>query len=102
VSCSSNVGTGLRASATLRLPRLSERPEALRELVENLGLDLRGRRGERSEPSDAVVDVANRRRLGASEAESVERLSSAVGELLAAERTSARSTCVRRGSAARA
>lgn len=86
-SCPSNVGTGLRASATLRLPRLSERPEHLRELVHDLGLDLRGRRGERSSPSDAVVDVANRRRLGASEAESVERLADAVQELLAAERS---------------
>ena len=89
-SCPSNVGTGLRASATLRLPRLSERPEELRELVEDLGLDLRGRRGERdsrrSRPSDAVVDVANRRRLGASEAESVERLAAAICELLVAER----------------
>jgi protein-arginine kinase len=92
-SCPSNVGTGLRASATLRLPRLAERPEALTELIECLGLDLRGRRGERSEPIDAVVDVANRRRLGASEAESVERLADAIGELLAAERAS---SCVRR------
>jgi protein-arginine kinase len=99
-SCPSNVGTGLRASATLRLPRLSERPEALRELVEDLGLELRGRRGERSKPIDSVVDVANRRRLGASEAESVERLADAVGELLAAERSTPKATCVRRGSAA--
>jgi protein-arginine kinase len=99
-SCPSNVGTGLRASATLRLPRLSERPEALRERVESLGLDLRGRRGERSEPIDSVVDVANRRRLGACEAESVERLASAVGELLAAERSTPSTTCIRRGSAA--
>jgi creatine kinase len=91
-SCPSNVGTGLRASATLRLPRLAERPEVLGELVERLGLDLRGRRGER-EPMDSIVDVANRRRLGASEAESVERLANAVGELLAAERES---SCVPR------
>lgn len=90
-SCPSNVGTGLRASATLRLPRLAERPEALRELVETLGLDLRGRRGERSEPIDAVVDVANRRRLGASETQSVERLAEALGELLAAERSTPKS-----------
>jgi protein-arginine kinase len=113
-SCPSNVGTGLRASATLRLPRLAERPEELCELVEHLGLDLRGRRGERSElrregPSgggeasdkrDAVVDVANRRRLGASEAESVERLAVAVGELLAAERSTPAMACVRRGGVA--
>jgi protein-arginine kinase len=72
----------------------------LRELVESLGLDLRGRRGERSEPIDAVVDVATRRRLGASEAESVERLADAVGQLLTAERSTPKSTCVRRGSAA--
>jgi protein-arginine kinase len=102
-SCPSNVGTGLRASATLRLPRLAERPELLSALVERLGLDLRGRRGEREPPTapprsgecpkTSTVDVANRRRLGASEAESVERLADAIGELLAAERES---SCVRR------
>ncbi|PRQ04071.1 putative ATP:guanido phosphotransferase [Enhygromyxa salina] len=79
-SCPSNVGTGLRASARLRLPRLASRPKELDELVEEHGLMLRKGRGE------GIFVVGNRRCLGASEVESVERLAEGVCELLTVER----------------
>jgi protein-arginine kinase len=100
-SCPSNVGTGLRASAVLRLPRLAKAPDRLREIVAAHGLDLRvgaismlDPREDGSPRSDAshrggssVVELSNRRCLGASEVESVERLAEGICALLGAERS---------------
>jgi protein-arginine kinase len=100
-SCPSNVGTGLRASAVLRLPRLASRPRHLRKIVAAHGLDLRGgaistlgdheddplRRGASHEPGSRVFKLSNRRCLGASEVDSVEHLAQGMCELLEAERS---------------
>jgi protein-arginine kinase len=117
-SCPSNVGTGLRASAVLRLPRLARAPDRLREIVAAHGLDLRGgaismlgghkdgspRSDASHEPGSgpggrglwagpdpktgsSVVELSNRRCLGASEVESVERLAEGICALLGAERS---------------
>ncbi|PRQ04860.1 hypothetical protein [Enhygromyxa salina] len=100
-SCPSNVGTGLRASAVLRLPRLAGQPRRLREIVETHGLDLRGRAISMSDPDhgdaphrdpshdagSCVFRLSNRRCLGASEVASVERLAEGMSALLGAERS---------------
>lgn len=84
-SCPSNVGTGLRASASLRLPRLATRRERLHEIIAIHNLELRRHRPAHDGRAP-VFEVSNRRRLGASEVESVEHLAAGVCELLAAER----------------
>jgi len=71
-TCPSNLGTGLRASVLLRLPLLSRHPR-FQETCCGLGLQaqsgLQPALGDPLEPG--VCDVANRRRLGVSEAELV-------------------------------
>ncbi|KIG14611.1 putative ATP:guanido phosphotransferase YacI [Enhygromyxa salina] len=100
-SCPSNVGTGLRASAVLRLPRLASQPRRLREIVEAHGLDLRGRaiskfgadagpvsgRDASHQGGSGVFRLSNRRCLGASEVASVEHLADGMSALLEAERS---------------
>ena len=78
-SCPSNVGTGMRASATVRLPRLIDGRADLHATAEELGLECRGVQGK-------TVVLSNRRLLGASEVESIERLAAGLHAILELER----------------
>jgi creatine kinase len=51
-TCPSNIGTGLRASVMLKLPKLYKKlgVHALEDLCDNMGLQARGSRGEHSPP----------------------------------------------------
>lgn len=63
-SCPSNVGTGVRASVHLPLPRLAEDEAALQEHAWELGLQLRGTGGEHTEARGAVYDCSVKVRVG--------------------------------------
>lgn len=85
-ACPSNLGTGLRASALLPLPRLASDPAALAAAGGRAGLQVRGAGGENSEAGGGgLVDVSPGGRLGATERQIAERLYEGVGALLAEE-----------------
>jgi arginine kinase len=82
--CPSNIGTTIRASVHIRLPKLGE--EAMREIASRHHLQVRGTRGEHSEGEGGVFDISNERRLGMTEYEAVKDLQDGVLELIKAEK----------------
>lgn len=84
-TCPSNVGTGLRASVMLKLPKLYKKlgVHALEELADSMGLQARGGRGEHSPPGpNGEFDISNKGRIGASEVELVQRMIDGVDRLI--------------------
>ncbi len=80
-SCPTNLGTAMRASVHVRLPRLPE--EKIKAIAGDHGLQVRGTHGEHSDAEGDVYDVSNKRRLGITEVEAVRQLSAGVRALLA-------------------
>ncbi len=84
-SCPTNLGTAMRASVHVKLPRLSK-TEGFQTLSKELGLSIRGTDGEHSESQGGVYDLSNKRRLGISEVESALLMYHGVKRLLEEER----------------
>ena len=86
-SCPSNLGTAMRASVMLCLPMLARgrRMEVIAHQLEQMGLLLRGAYGEGSAAAGGICQISNRVTLGLSEEEILERLGSAVEQVIAAE-----------------
>jgi creatine kinase len=84
-TCPSNCGTGLRASVMLKLPKLYKKMGvvALEEMVDAMGLQARGSRGEHSPPGpNGEFDISNKGRIGASEVQLVQRMIDGVDKLI--------------------
>lgn len=63
-SCPSNVGTGVRASVHIPLPRLAADEASLKARAGELGLQVRGTGGEHTEAEGAVYDLSVKVRVG--------------------------------------
>ncbi len=88
-SCPTNVGTGLRASAMLHLPALSESGQigAVMQGVAKLGLTVRGLYGEGSEAQGNLYQLSNQVALGRAEEDVVRSLVAATEQIVGHERT---------------
>jgi creatine kinase len=68
--CPTNIGTGLRASVHVKLPKLAASGR-LNDLCNSLGLQARGMHGEHRESEEeedrGVYDISNKIRIGRSE-----------------------------------
>mgnify|MGYP002631027583 CR=1 FL=1 len=87
-TCPSNVGTGLRASVMLKLPKLYKKlgVHALEELCDSMGIQARGMRGEHSPPGpNGEFDISNKGRVGSSEVQLVQRMIDGVEKLIKME-----------------
>lgn len=85
--CTTNLGTGMRASVMLHLPAL-QNGKAIRKLSENLaklGLTIRGTYGEGSEPIGALYQLSNRISLGISEKTAIDNLKNIAMQLASQE-----------------
>ena len=87
-SCPTNVGTGLRASAMLHLPALTENGyiEQLLETVSRLGITVRGMYGEGSKAIGNLFQVSNQITLGVTEDEIIKRLKEIIMSIIAKEK----------------
>jgi len=85
-SCPTNLGTAMRASVHIRLPKLGERMEEFRALCDRHDLQIRGIHGEHSASEGGVYDISNRRRLGITEVEAVRQMAVGVHELIEHEK----------------
>ena len=83
-SCPTNLGTALRASVHVALPKLSKRAD-FEEICRSLGLQPRGVHGEHSDSEGGIYDISNRRRLGVTEVEGVQILCDGIKKLLELE-----------------
>lgn len=85
-SCPTNLGTAMRASVHVKLPKLSKKEGEFQALAKDLGLSIRGIHGEHSESEGGVYDLSNKKRLGISEVDSALVMYNGVKKLLEEER----------------
>lgn len=86
--CTTNVGTGLRASVMLHLPamRMVGRMNMLTGEVGKLGLTIRGLYGEGSEAKGDLYQLSNQITLGISEKQACDKLKNVTLQIVNAER----------------
>ena len=84
-SCPTNLGTALRASVHIQLPKLGARMEEFEAIATQFHVQIRGIHGEHSESSDHTYDISNKRRLGRSEVDLVQDMYNGVKAMLAKE-----------------
>lgn len=85
-SCPTNLGTAMRASVHIKLPKLAADRDAFKAITDKFHLQIRGIHGEHSESEGGVYDISNRRRLGVTEVECVQDMFDGVTALIAAEK----------------
>jgi len=86
-SCPTNLGTAMRASVHINLPKLMAQKEKFNEIATKYEVQIRGIHGEHTETDDGVFDISNRRRLGKSEKELVQDMVNGVHALIDVEKT---------------
>jgi len=85
-SCPTNLGTALRASVHIKLPKLMKNKETFNAIADKYYVQIRGIHGEHTETDDGVFDISNRRRLGRSEHALVQDMIDGVRALMEAEK----------------
>lgn len=87
-SCPTNVGTGLRASVMLHLPRITmtRNINTVIEGLRKMGLTARGLYGEGSEALGQLYQISNQTTLGESEEEVINKLSKVINQIITRER----------------
>jgi len=85
-SCPTNLGTAMRASVHIAVPKLAKDMEAFKAITDKYHLQIRGIHGEHSESEGGVYDISNRRRLGITEVQAVQDMYDGVVALIAAEK----------------
>ena len=90
--CPTNVGTGLRISAMLHLPALTEtgNMEHIIRSLSKLGLTVRGIYGEGSQALGNIYQISNQITLGVTEDETVEKLERVINDIIEKERSISR------------
>jgi creatine kinase len=81
LTCPSNLGTGLRAGAMVRVPHFSARAD-FKTVLNKMALQARGGGGVDSESTGGVYDISNSDRLGKSEVELVNIFIEGVAQII--------------------
>jgi len=85
-SCPTNLGTALRASVHIALPKLGAKMADFQAIADQFFVQIRGIHGEHSESADHVYDISNKRRLGRSEVDLVQDMYNGVKAMIAKEK----------------
>lgn len=83
--CPSNLGTTVRASVHIKLPKISAKPD-FKSICDGMKLQIRGIHGEHSESAGGVYDISNKARLGLTEYEAVKQMYDGVKKLIELEK----------------
>ncbi|XP_070191191.1 arginine kinase-like [Littorina saxatilis] len=83
--CPTNLGTTLRASVHIKIPKLAARKD-FRATCDKLKLQARGIHGEHTESEGGVYDISNKRRLGLTELQAVTEMYNGVKEIIKLEK----------------
>jgi len=86
-SCPTNLGTAMRASVHIKLPKLAEDMDRYKKITDKYYLQIRGTDGEHSESSGGVYDISNKRRLGVTEVQCVQDMYDGIVELIKVEKS---------------
>lgn len=84
--CPSNLGTTIRASVHIKLPKLAADRENLEKIAAEYNLQVRGTAGEHTEGVGGVYDISNKRRMGLTEYEAVKEMNDGISKLIEMER----------------
>lgn len=84
-TCPSNLGTGMRASVMVVLPKLTENVELLETICAKFDLQPRGSAGEHSAAVGGKWDISNKQRIGFTEVQLVQKMVDGVAKLIACE-----------------
>jgi len=82
--CPSNLGTTLRASVHITIPKLSATPE-FKAFCDKYNIQARGIHGEHTESVGGVYDISNKRRLGLTEIEAINEMMTGVKAVMEEE-----------------
>jgi len=82
--CPTNIGTGLRASVHVKVPKVSENGQ-LKQLCADNNLQPRGVHGEHTESVGGVYDISNKIRIGKTEWELICEMWTGVEKILDCE-----------------
>lgn len=85
-SCPTNLGTGMRASVHIKLPKLGKQQKEFQTIADKYYVQIRGAHGEHTETDDGVFDISNIRRLGRSEVNLVQDMYDGVKAMIKRER----------------
>ncbi len=86
-SCPTNLGTAMRASVHIALPKLAKDMNLFKSITDKYHLQIRGIHGEHSKSEGGVYDISNKRRLGVTEVECVQDMYDGVVALIAKEKS---------------
>jgi creatine kinase/arginine kinase len=86
-TCPTNMGTGLRASVHISLPKLMKNPKLHQSIADKYHVQIRGIHGEHTETDDGVFDISNMRRLGRNEIQLVQDMYDGVKAMISAEKS---------------
>lgn len=81
-TCPTNLGTGMRASVHINLPKLQKHEEKMNAIASKYFVQIRGAHGEHSETDDGLFDISNLRRLGRNEVELTQDMYNGVKALI--------------------
>jgi len=84
--CPTNLGTTIRASVHIQLPKLAANRAKLEEVAGKYNLQVRGTRGEHTEAEGGIYDISNKRRLGLTEFQAVKEMQDGILELIKIEK----------------
>jgi len=85
--CPTNLGTTIRASVHIALPKLAADLKKLEAVAAKYNLQVRGTRGEHTESEGGVYDISNKRRMGLTEYQAVREMQDGILELIKIERS---------------
>merc|ERR1719364_470801 len=85
-NCPTNLGTGLRASVHINLPKLMKNKQLHQSIADKYHVQIRGIHGEHTETDDGVFDISNLRRLGRNEVQLVQDMYDGVKAMIRAEK----------------
>lgn len=83
--CPTNLGTTVRASVHLKIPKVSQRKD-FKEICAGLKLQPRGIHGEHTETTGGVFDISNKARLGVTEYDCTKQMYDGVKKLIEMEK----------------
>lgn len=85
--CPTNLGTTIRASVHIKVPKLAANKAKLEEVAGKYNLQVRGTRGEHTEAEGGVYDISNKRRMGLTEYQAVKEMYDGITELIKLEKS---------------
>lgn len=87
--CPTNLGTTIRASVHIGLPKLAKDRTKLEAIAAKFNLQVRGTRGEHTESEGGVYDISNKRRMGLTEFQAVKEMQDGIIEMIKMEKDAA-------------